>query len=135
MKCVFLFLLFSTALHEERIRNVLKPEQYRVMREKGTEKAYAGKYVTTSIKGVYTCFLCNNPLFSSKDKIFLGSGWPLFSKPIEKKRVYYLEDWELGFKRYEVRCRNCDSHLGHIFKEKDAYLYTINSCALDLKEQ
>lgn len=120
----------KTTLSEEIWLKILGKERFAVMRQKETEKAFLGKYVTSSEKGSYDCAGCDNPLFDSKDKLFLGSGWPLFSKPISKKNVYYLEDWSLGFKRYEVLCSKCDSHLGHVFKEKSDLRYTINSIAI-----
>ncbi|HSX14230.1 MAG TPA: peptide-methionine (R)-S-oxide reductase MsrB [Chlamydiales bacterium] len=109
----------------------LGEKNYHVMREAGTENSFLGKYVFTDEKGMYRCAGCNLALFDSKDKIFLGCGWPTFSKPIFPKNVYYLEDWRIGFKRYQVLCRQCDSHLGHVFKE-ESLRYCVNSCCLTL---
>lgn len=117
----------------------LGKERYAVMRKKGTESAFIGKYVFTEKEGTYVCAACLLPLFSSKNKYNCGSGWPTFNEPISQKNVYYLEDWSMGFKRYEVLCSRCDSHLGHIFNDKEKneaqnkYRYCINSIALILK--
>lgn len=113
----------------------LGSERYRVMREKGTERAFSGQYLFETSSGTYVCAACKNPLFSSDDKYDSGAGWPSFKKPIEPKAVYYLEDWNLSFKRYEVLCRGCQSHLGHVFPDgppPKKLRYTINSISLDL---
>ena len=110
-------------------RERLGKQRYEVMRQGGTETAYLGDYVFTAQSGVYNCAACKLPLFDSKDKSFLGCGWPTFTKPIAKKNVYYEEDQSLGFKRYEVLCRRCDSHLGHVFND-EGLRYCINSCCL-----
>lgn len=116
---------------------ILGHESYKVMREKGTERAFSGKYLHESSNGIYCCAACNRPLFSSKDKYDSGSGWPSFLKPIESEAIYYLEDWELPFKRYEVLCRGCNSHLGHVFHDGPPpknLRYCINSITLTLRD-
>ncbi len=144
MMRILLPLLLCTAWNGEKLKltedawlKILGKERYSVMRNKETEKAFLGEYVNVSQKGTYVCAGCENPLFDSNDKLHIGAGWPLFSKPIFKKNIYYLEDWSLGFKRYEVLCSKCDSHLGHVFKESpDSPLrYIINSIALIRKQQ
>lgn len=117
---------------------VLGPERYRVMREKGTERAFSGRYLHETSLGIYQCAACRTPLFSSADKYESGAGWPSFTQPIETKAVYYLEDWNLRFKRYEVLCRGCDSHLGHVFPDGPPpknLRYCINSITLVLDSE
>lgn len=108
----------------------LGEEKFKILRGKGTEKAFLGKYVFSNDKGAYFCSGCKLALFSSKDKILVGKGFAHFSKPIFEKNVYYLEDFSMNFKRYEVLCSKCDGHLGHIFKYEEGYRYTINSLSL-----
>ena len=118
-------------------RELLGRERYNVMRRKGTEHAFFGLYVRAEEPGVYHCAACDLPLFDAGDKYDAGSGWPSFKKPIEPKNVYYLEDWSLSFKRYEVLCSRCDSHLGHLFHdgpEPKGLRYCINSIALQLRQ-
>ena len=83
----------------------------------GPERAFSGKYLYESESGVYRCAVCQNPLFDSQDKYDSGAGWPSFTKPIDSKSVYYLEDHTLPIKRYEVLCRKCDARLGHVFHD------------------
>lgn len=111
----------------------LGPERYKVMREKGTERAFSGQYLHENRPGTYFCAACKNPLFDSEDKYDSGAGWPSFLKPKEPKSIYYLEDWGLPFKRYEALCRGCDSHLGHVFHDGPPpknLRYCINSITL-----
>lgn len=81
------------------------------------DRAFSGKYLYEEREGIYACAACKAPLFSSEDKYNSGAGWPSFRGPIQPKAVYYLEDWELSFKRYGVLCRACHSHLGHVFND------------------
>ncbi|MBS0626276.1 MAG: peptide-methionine (R)-S-oxide reductase MsrB [Verrucomicrobia bacterium] len=117
-------------------REQLGRERYNVMRRKATEGAFLGLYVLTQREGIYHCAGCSLALFSSKDKYQAGVGWPTFTQPVGPKNVYYLEDWSLGFKRYEVLCRCCDAHLGHVFNDGPPpknLRYCINSISLTLK--
>lgn len=131
---MLLWLIFLTSLTID----TLGPERYRVMREKGTERAFSGQYLYESSEGLYLCAGCENPLFSSEDKYDSGAGWPSFLKPMEREAVYYLEDFTLPFKRYEVLCRGCHSHLGHVFNDGPPpknLRYCINSIALILRNK
>ncbi len=99
----------------------------------GTERAFSGKYLYETRSGIYSCAVCKNPLFDSEEKYDSGAGWPSFKYPIGSKNVYYLEDLSLGFKRYEVLCRGCDCHLGHVFNDgppPKRLRYCINSITL-----
>lgn len=132
-----LFLFCSNAIvqySEAQWMARLGSERYKVMRQKGTEKAFSGAYLHEWRNGSYLCAACECPLFDSKDKYEeLGSGWVSFCQPINAKSVFYEEDWRLPFKRYEVLCRSCRSHLGHVFHDgppPKQLRFTINSIAL-----
>ncbi len=101
---------------EEEFKKKLTPEQYEVMREKGTEAPFSGKYVHEKISGVYKCAACGNPLFSSDAKFDSGTGWPSFDKAIPGS-VKMVSDDSSGMKRTEVVCAKCGSHLGHVFDD------------------
>jgi peptide-methionine (R)-S-oxide reductase len=134
----FLFLFSAKTIHSEaEWKQILGKERYEVMRQKKTERSFLGQYVLHYEEGIYICAGCDHPLFHSKNKYNAMSGWPSFTKPMDSKNVYYLEDWSMGFKRYEVLCRGCDSHLGHVFHDgplPDQLRYSINSIALKFKE-
>jgi peptide-methionine (R)-S-oxide reductase len=115
----------------------LSPEEYHVLREAGTEAPWTGEYVSTKTIGVYTCRGCGTELFRSDTKFESHCGWPSFYQPTESDAVILLQDSTLGMVRTEVRCANCDSHLGHVF-EGEGYptptdqRYCINSVSLTL---
>ena len=98
-------------------RALLSPEQYRITREHGTERAFTGDYNDAKEKGVYQCVCCGADLFSSETKFNSGTGWPSFNAPLTDENVEAREDSSIGMRRTEVVCRRCDAHLGHVFND------------------
>ena len=123
---------------EEEWRTRLNPAEFRVLRQAGTEAPWTGEYTDTKTKGVYRCRACGFELFNSDTKFDSHCGWPSFWTPLAEDRVRLIEDSSLGMRRTEVRCANCDSHLGHVF-EGEGYgtptdqRYCINSISLTLE--
>ena len=122
---------------DEEFKNKLTPEEYRVLRERGTEMPGSGKYLHEKKDGTYACMACGNPLFSSDTKFDSGTGWPSFDSALPGA-VNEKEDNNLGMRRVEIACANCGSHLGHVFPDgptETGKRYCMNSVCLDLKEK
>ncbi len=122
---------------DDEWRSLLTPEEYRVLREAGTEPRGVGKYTDTETEGVYSCRACGSELFRSQEKFHSGCGWPSFFSPTDSKAVIEVVDTSHGMVRTEVRCATCDSHLGHVFAGEGYgtptdLRYCINSICLTL---
>ena len=123
---------------EAEWRATLTPEQYHVLREKGTERAFTGALVNNHEDGIYRCAACNSPLFASDTKFESGSGWPSFFTPITPGAVATHEDKTFGMRRVEVTCATCGGHLGHVFPDgpkPTGERYCMNSASLSFEKK
>jgi peptide-methionine (R)-S-oxide reductase len=126
----------TIAKTDEEWRAQLTPEQYEILRRKGTERPFTGRYVNEKSDGTYLCAACGAELFSSDTKFESHSGWPSFTEPVNREHVILETDRSHGMVRTEVMCRSCGGHLGHVFedgpRDQGGLRYCINSCALEL---
>jgi peptide-methionine (R)-S-oxide reductase len=126
-------------MNNDELKKKLTPEQYKVLREGATEPAFSGKYWDEHTPGMYQCAICGTELFSSDAKFDSGTGWPSFTEPANLEHVELRPDDSHGMHRVEVICKNCGSHLGHVFDDgpadKGGKRYCINSACLELKEK
>jgi peptide-methionine (R)-S-oxide reductase len=126
----------TVAITDEEWRARLTPEQYKVLRGKGTERPFTGKYVNAKDDGMYTCAGCGAPLFSSDTKFESGTGWPSFTEPAVAGAVELHVDKSYGMRRTEVVCKRCGGHLGHVFDDgpgPGGQRFCINSASLELE--
>ena len=122
---------------EEEWKKTLTPEQYRVLRGKGTEAPWSGKFNKHKEDGLFTCAACGAELFTSKQKFDSGCGWPSFDNAISNKSIITAKDYDLGYARTEIMCANCGGHLGHVFDDgptETGLRYCVNSVSIDFKK-
>ena len=124
-------------LSDQQWKENLTPEQYEICRNKATESPFSGEYLNTKTTGTYHCLCCGNALFNSEKKFDSGTGWPSFWDPIVVQSVSTQEDLSMSVVRKEVLCKQCESHLGHVFEDgpqPTGLRYCINSVSLKLEE-
>ncbi|HUN59358.1 MAG TPA: peptide-methionine (R)-S-oxide reductase MsrB [Candidatus Binataceae bacterium] len=123
---------------DEEWRKLLTPEQFEVARQKGTERAFTGKYWDLHDKGLFVCVCCGNELFKSETKYDSGCGWPSFFAPIDQSHVENSVDTSYGMRRTEVTCSRCGAHLGHVFEDgprPTGLRYCMNSASLNFVKE
>ncbi|MBI1769420.1 MAG: peptide-methionine (R)-S-oxide reductase MsrB [Bacteroidetes bacterium] len=123
---------------EEEWKKILTPEQYHVLREKGTDRPFTGKYYLNKEKGMYACAACGNELFTSDMKFDSDCGWPSFDKEIAGDKIIKKKDYSFGMVRTEILCAKCGSHLGHLFDDGPTLTgmrYCVNSTSVDFKKK
>ena len=129
---------FEVVKSESEWRESLSPQQFHILREKGTERAFSGKYHNNKAEGLYVCAGCENELFHSESKFDSGTGWPSFWEPVSEKDILTRSDSSLFMRRTEVLCSRCGGHLGHVFDDgprPTGLRYCINSAALNFMAQ
>ena len=124
-------------LDESALKKKLSPEQYHILREGGTERPFTGKHWNNKESGGYQCMVCNALLFSSNTKFDSGTGWPSFTDPANTQALTLIDDTSQGMHRTEVRCKNCNSHLGHVFPDgpNGKQRFCINSACLAFEKK
>ena len=123
--------------NREELKKRLSDVEFRVTQESDTERPFTGKYCNFFDKGVYNCIVCGVSLFNSTDKFKSHCGWPSFSAESFKETILYIEDLSHGMKRVEIKCKNCDAHLGHVFEDgptETGRRYCVNSASLNFKK-